>query len=98
MATKTDKQRRTKNAACGRGCGHSGKIIILHLLIAVVPGRISGWFNEGVLILASWRLFNGRLMYTRALPNCITVEILTMHNVGPPISLCIVRLYARLYL
>jgi hypothetical protein len=49
MATKTDKQRRTKNAAwqaavannasCGRGCDHSGKIIIIHLLIAVVPAE-----------------------------------------------------------
>ncbi|KAJ8593775.1 hypothetical protein M405DRAFT_921557, partial [Rhizopogon salebrosus TDB-379] len=42
-----------KNASCGRGCGHSGKIVIFHLLIAAVLGRINGWFNEdGVLVLA----------------------------------------------
>jgi hypothetical protein len=40
------------NGSCGRGCGHSGKIVIFHLLIAAVPGRINGWFKEGVLVLA----------------------------------------------
>ncbi|KAJ8580147.1 hypothetical protein M405DRAFT_819242, partial [Rhizopogon salebrosus TDB-379] len=27
-------------------------IVIFHLLIATVPGRINGWFNEGILVLA----------------------------------------------
>jgi hypothetical protein len=41
------------NGSCGRGCGDSGKIVIFHLLIAAVLGRINGWFNEdGVLVLA----------------------------------------------
>jgi hypothetical protein len=40
------------NASCGRGCGHSRKMVIFHLLIAAVAGRVNGWFNEGVLVLA----------------------------------------------
>jgi hypothetical protein len=37
------------NGSCGRGCGHSAKIVIFHLLIAAAPGRINRWFNEGVV-------------------------------------------------
>jgi hypothetical protein len=40
------------NGSCGRGCGHSGKMVICRLLIAAVPGRINGWFDEDVLVLA----------------------------------------------
>jgi hypothetical protein len=40
------------NGSCGRGCGHSGKTVMFHPVIAAVPGRINGWFNEGVLVLA----------------------------------------------